>query len=111
MGCRSRGRFGGDAGSMEAAGRHIDLDTELEMGPPSFARAGRGKALGMHLVPQWMRAPSADGGRMAGRRGGDGESSRDTWGTLSIGLWGAPAELASGSAANGTPSWSCRVVG
>jgi len=111
MGRRSRGGAGGNAGSMEAAGRYIDLDPELEVDPSTLARTGRGTELGMHLVPEWMRAPSADGGRMAGRRGGDGESSRDTWGTLSIGLWGAPAELASGSAANGTPSWSCRVVG
>src|SRR5690349_19256489 len=111
MGRRSSGRSGGHAGSMEVAGRYIDLDPELEVDPPSFAQTGRGKTIGVHLVPEWMRATSADCGRMADRRGGVGESSRDTWRTLPIGIWGAPAELASGAAASRASSGYGRIMG
>src|SRR5579863_7618359 len=71
---------------------------ELVLDPATGPWARRSEAIVLHFVPEWLRPARADGGRLAGRRCRDTESSHHSRRVVSARVWSASAELASATA-------------
>src|SRR5579872_6357165 len=55
------------------------MEPELAVDSTAGTWAGRGKAIGLHAMPKWVRTQSKDGERIAGWSRGCGESSDLNW--------------------------------